>query len=148
MPGTHTKLVYHLIFSTKLRVPLIIPAIANELHRYLAGIVRGVGGSAIVVGGMPDHVHLLVQLKPTMVLADMMRLLKGNSSKWMNEQHRRTRKFGWQDGHAAFTVSESQISRVSKYIREQESHHRQTQFQEELRSLLRHHSVEFDERYL
>jgi REP element-mobilizing transposase RayT len=148
MPGTHTKLLYHIVFSTKLRVPSIKPAIAEELHRYIAGIVRGEGGAPIAIGGMPDHVHLLIQLTPIVALADIMRQLKANSSKWMNERHPRTRKFGWQDGYAAFTVSESRISRVSKYIREQESHHRQIPFREELRALLLRHGVEFEEQYL
>lgn len=148
MPGTHTKLLYHLVFSTKLRVPSITPTIADELHRYMAGIVRGEGGLAIAIGGVPDHVHLLAQLKPTSALADFMRLLKANSSKWMNERHKRARKFGWQDGYAAFTVSESQIPSVAKYIRSQEAHHRQIPFRDELRTLLQRHGVEFEERYL
>ncbi len=114
----------------------------------MGGIVRGEGGALLAIGGMPDHVHLLVQLKPTIALADMMRLLKGNSSKWMNERKTRTRKFGWQDGYAAFTVSESQIARVSRYIREQEQHHQRVAPRDELRELIKRHGVDFDERYL
>ncbi|MBI2825744.1 MAG: IS200/IS605 family transposase [Planctomycetia bacterium] len=148
MPGTHTNLLYHLVFSTKLRKPFITEAIREELYRYIGGIVRGEGGVLLEIGGMPDHVHLLARLMPTIALADLLRQLKANSSKWINEKHSRLRKFGWQDGYAAFTVSESQVARVSQYIRNQHQHHRTSDFKSELVALLRRHRVEFDERYL
>jgi REP element-mobilizing transposase RayT len=147
MPGTYTKLMYHLVFSTKKRLPLITGEIRGELFRYLHGIVRGEGGSVLAVNGMNDHVHLLVRWKPTVALADLLRKLKANSSKWANEKLR-YRKFGWQDGYSAFTVSQSQVQRVKNYIRNQEQHHRRSDFKRELIDLLERHEVEYDKRYL
>jgi REP-associated tyrosine transposase len=148
MPGTHTNLLYHLVFSTKRRIPLINSSLCEELYRYLGGIIRGEGGVSLQIGGMPDHVHLLVRLKPTIALSDLLRQLKANSSKWVNETRKPARKFGWQDGYAAFTVSESQVARVAKYLRDQEQHHQRADFASELVELLRRHGVEYDEQYL
>ncbi|MBI5760890.1 MAG: IS200/IS605 family transposase [Planctomycetales bacterium] len=148
MPGTHTNLLYHLVFSTKKRLPMITDAIEAELYKYLGGIVRGEGGILLEVGGMPDHVHLLVKLKPTIAVSDMLRLLKANSSKWVNEEKLKYRKFGWQDGYAAFTASQSQGDKVTKYIRNQKQHHRTRDFKTEFVALLERHEVEYEKRYL
>jgi putative transposase len=148
MPGTHTNLLYHVVFSTKLRVPIIAKPLDKDLYSYIGGIIRGEGGTSIEIGGMPDHVHLLVKLKQTISLADMMRLVKTNSSRWVNQSRKATAKFGWQDGYAAFTVGESQVTRVVEYIRNQAVHHRIVPFQDELRGLLKRHRVDFDEKYL
>jgi REP element-mobilizing transposase RayT len=129
-------------------MPLILPSFQSDLHGYLGGIVRDLGGIAIEVGGVADHVHLLVRLKPTLAIADALREIKAGSSKWVNEEKMKLRKFGWQDGYAAFTVSESQALRVRTYIQRQEQHHRRIDFQQEVRDLLRRHNIEFDERYL
>lgn len=148
MSRTFTKLMYHVVFSTKLRAPLIAPNVASELHPYLAAIVRGEDGEAIAIGGVADHVHLLVRLKPTHTLADLLRVLKANSSKWINDHGKVERKFAWQDGYAAFTVGESQVSTVVRYIKNQEHHHRRVSFHDELQSLLERHGVPFDDRDL
>jgi REP element-mobilizing transposase RayT len=148
MPGTHTNLLYHLVFSTKKRLPMITDAIEAELYKYKGGIVRGEGGILLEIGGMPDHIHLLVKLKPTIAISDMLRLLKANSSKWVNEEKLKYRKFGWQDGYAAFTVSRSQADKVTKYIRNQKQHHRKKDFKTEFVELLERHEVEYEKRYL
>ena len=148
MAGTYANLLYHLVFSTKNRHPWIAPDIEEELYCYMGGIVRGEGGSLLEVNGMPDHVHLLAKLKPSRAVSEILQHLKGNSSKWLNETKMRVRKFGWQDGYAAFTVSESRVEAVRRYIRNQKSHHRRTGFQDELLALLKKHGVEYDERYL
>ena len=148
MAGTYTNLLYHLVFSTKGRFPLVTRELRPELYAYVGGIVRGEGGVLIEIGGMPDHVHLLAKFKPTAALAEMLRLVKGSSSKWVNEEKFKTRKFGWQDGYGAFSVSESQVDAVREYIRTQESHHRGLSYQVEFRVLLDRHGVEYDERYL
>jgi len=148
MSGTYTNLLYHVVFSTKLRIPLITRTLRDELHRYIGGIIRGEGGVLLEVGGMPDHVHLLTKLAPTVSLPDVLRKVKANSSKWANAKSPTGRKFGWQDGYAAFSASESQVARVTQYIRDQERHHRGVEFKEELIKLLRRHRVEYDERYL
>ena len=107
MAGTYTKLFYHIVFSTKHRSELITPAIELELHKYIAGIVRGIDGSCVEINGMPDHVHLLAILPPKIALSDALREIKANSSKWVHETKPDLAKFGWQDGYAAFTVSKS-----------------------------------------
>ena len=148
MPGTYTNLLYHIVFSTKNRLPLISTAFRDELHRYVGGIVHGEGGILLAIGGVPDHLHLLVKFKPTITVSDMLRRIKANSSKWINEEKLRLRKFGWQDGYAAFSVSESQVPRIRSYIDGQEAHHLRIDFKQELLALLDRHKVHYDPRYL
>ena len=146
MPSTHTSLHYHLIFSTKQREPLIAKAWRDELHSYLGGIVKGLDGHPQGVGGINDHVHLLVSLKPTACLSDFMWELKKSSSAWAKES--KCRDFQWQEGYAAFTVSASAIKTVQQYIANQEEHHRVRSFREELVELLDKSGVAYDPRYL
>src|SRR5690348_3510465 len=108
MSGTYTNLLYHIVFSTKNRQPLIAETLRDDLHAYLGGIVREHLGIALNVGGMPDHVHILAKLKPKLAVSDVVRDIKAGSSKWVNENRRTNRKFGWQDGFTAFSVSQSQ----------------------------------------
>jgi REP element-mobilizing transposase RayT len=147
MASTHTSLHYHLIFSTKARAPAIEPNLRARIHSYLGGVIRGIEGVALDIGGTADHVHLLVGLKPTHTLADVLRILKGDSSKWIHEELGQ-RDFAWQEGYGAFTVSKSDVDAVRRYVRDQEEHHRKRSFQEEYRALLERHGIEFDERYL
>jgi len=140
---SYTNLLYHIVFATKDRAPLIPPEFGPRLYEYLAGTVRGLGGSALEINGVSDHVHLLVQLKPVMSLSDFMRDLKANSSAWARQQL--DGKFGWQARYGAFTVSQSQTDRVRQYISGQEKHHRKKSFEEEFRSLLKAHGIAFDE---
>ena len=148
MAGTFSNLLYHMVFSTKLRYPLIASSFEDELYRYIGGIVRGQGGIGLQVNGMPDHIHILAKLKPTPSVADMLRMIKSNSSKWANDEKMELRKFGWQQGYAVFSVSESQVDHVRDYIRRQKEHHKTMDFKTELRMLLDKHGVEYDERYL
>jgi REP element-mobilizing transposase RayT len=104
-------------------------------------------GIGLEVGGIADHVHLLVGLKTTHCLADVMRTLKGDSSRWMHDEMRMP-KFEWQEGYGAFTVSASNVAAVREYVRNQEQHHRKRSFQDEYREFLAKHEIEFDERYL
>jgi len=148
MSGTYTNLLYHIVFSTKNRYPLIGKSLRDDLHAYLGGIVREHLGIALMVGGMPDHIHILAKLKPKLAVSDVVRDIKAGSSKWVNDNKRGTRKFGWQDGFAAFSVSQSQSGRVRRYIAEQEQHHRQTDFKSELLTMLVKNQVEYDEETL
>jgi REP element-mobilizing transposase RayT len=148
MPGTYTKLFYHVVFSTKNRANFISTAIEEELYKYLAGVVRGIGGSCIAVNGMPDHVHLLTILPPKLALSDGLREIKSNSSKWLHDTKSELAKFAWQDGYAAFTVSKSAVDSVREYIRDQKLHHAKHDFKSELLALLAKHEVEFDDRYI
>jgi putative transposase len=146
MPSTHTALHYHLIFSTKNREPLISKEWRDRLHEYLGGTVRGLDGVPQGIGGVEDHVHLLVGLKPTHRLSDFMRELKKASSAWVVDTVRRS--FQWQEGYAAFTVTPSTRAAVQEYIANQEEHHRHISFREELIEALRKSGLEYDERYL
>lgn len=148
MGSTLTHLLYHVVFSTKGRVPNIVPEICDELYRYMGGIVKGEGGVLLEIGGMPDHIHLAIKLKPVHSLSRIMQKIKGNSSKWLNEQNRLPGRFSWQDGYGAFSVSESQISNVMQYIKEQRKHHQRLSFKDEIIEFLKCHRVEYDEHYL
>jgi REP element-mobilizing transposase RayT len=131
----------HLVFSTKDRRPIIATNIQPELWSYLAGICRNQGMAAIAINGMDDHAHILFHLPPTIALAEAVRLLKSNSSKWMNEHGRR---FAWQEGYGGFSVSISNTAAVAKYIRDQEKHHRKMTFEQEYRALLKKHGIDPD----
>jgi putative transposase len=148
MAGTYTNLLYHLVFSTKNRIPLISEALQSDLYEYIGGIIRGEGGTLLEIGGMPDHVHLLVKFKPAKSVSEMLNRIKAKSSKWVNDEKLKVRKFGWQDGYAAFSVSESQVDPVRQYIQGQEAHHMRQSYQDEIRALLARHGVEYEERYL
>jgi putative transposase len=148
MAGAYCNLLYHFLFSTKGRRPLISSAMKPRLHDYIGGIVRGEDGDLLEINSVTDHVHLLVRLHPTRAVADMLRLIKSNSSRWVNETYRRGPTFAWQEGYAAFTVSQSQVARIAAYIRGQEEHHRGHDFRRELVALLRRNGIAFDERYL
>lgn len=147
MPSTHTHLLYHLIFATKNREPLLSSDWRSQLHEYLGGTTRGLGGTPQGIGGVADHVHLLVGLKSTHCLADFMLELKKASSIWVRETAGLA-AFHWQEGYAAFTVSASAREAVQSYIDGQEEHHRVRTFREELIEYLRKSGVEYDERYL
>ena len=147
MPSTHLSLHYHLVFSTKERRNLIDPAWHNRLHAYLGGIVRSAGGVPEAIGGVGDHVHLLLGLRATHRLADLLRDLKSASSEWVHQEIRMA-TFSWQEGYGAFTVSASDLTSVARYVRGQEAHHRKKTFQEEYREMLTRSGVAFDERFL
>jgi putative transposase len=136
----------HLIFSTKDRRPLLRAEWRPDAHAYLGGIVRELGGTAIIVNGTDDHVHLLVEMPAKLSLSEMMRVIKANSSKWINGKH--ASGFAWQTGYAAFSVSRSQVPEVVRYIRNQEQHHRKMSFQEELVAFLKKHGISYDEKYI
>ena len=146
MGSTFSSLHYHLVFSTKERIPFIKAEWRPRVHSYLGGIIRGMNGVAEIVGGVADHVHLLVSLRPVHCLADVMRDMKKDSSTWVKENF--DDHFAWQEGYAAFTVSPSATNSVRNYIANQEAHHRKRSFVEELKELLEKSGVEYDERYL
>jgi REP element-mobilizing transposase RayT len=148
MPQSFTCLHYHLVFSTKHRLAQITVDLAGRLYAYLGGILRSEGGCLLAAGGMPDHVHLLVRLSKQTSIAEALRLLKANSSKWIHETFPDRRDFAWQTGYGAFAVSFSSLASVQRYIAYQAQHHRTVTFQQELVEFLRRHRLEFDERYL
>ena len=147
MASTYLSLHYHLVFSTKNREALIAPEWRARLHDYLGGTIRGLAGFPEGVGGVADHVHLLVGLKATHGLADVMRELKKASSTWVHEEIG-LRAFAWQEGYAAFTVSATSREAVRHYIANQEEHHRVKSFREELIEMLNKAGIEYDAKYL
>ena len=147
MPSTHTSLHYHLVFSTKDRLPLITKDWQDKLHAYLGGIVRNLSGVPVAVGGIEDHAHLLIGLKPTHCLADVLRDIESGSSEWAHDSLGK-KLFAWQPGYGAYTVSPSNLERVRHYILHQAEHHQSKSFQEEYVEMLQMGGVEYDERFL
>ncbi len=147
MPSSHLSLHYHLIFGTKNREPWIASAWRDRLHAYLGGVIREMDGVPEAVGGMAEHVHLLVGLKATHRLSDVLRDLKRASSEWVHVNIPLP-AFVWQEGYAAYTVSASSREDVAAYIARQEEHHRKRTFREEYIAFLRKSGAEFNERYL
>ena len=148
MSKSYTNLIYHIVFSTKDRQPLITTHHKERLYEYIGGTIRGLGGILLAINGMPDHVHVLAKLRPDKAVAAVLRDLKANSSGWMHDVFPDLRDFKWQRGYGAFTVSASQIERVAKYIAEQEIHHAKQTSRDEFVRLLTANDVEFDEEYL
>jgi REP element-mobilizing transposase RayT len=143
-----TNVLVHFIFSTRHRAPLITKEIEADLHAYLGGILRELGGAALCINGMPDHVHLLVRMPSTHSVADVARLAKTNSSRWTHEKWPQFRTFAWQAGYGTFSVSGSGQDAVRKYILHQPQHHTTRSFQEEFVVFLKKNHIEVDERYL
>jgi len=148
MATTFANLLYHIVFSTKDRRPSITAGIQENLYEYMGGILRGEGGILLEIGGVSDHVHLLVKLKTDISVSETLKKIKGKSSKWLNERSGATDRFEWQAGYGAFSVSASVAGKVRTYIRNQEEHHRRVSFKDELISLLERHGIDYDERYL
>jgi REP element-mobilizing transposase RayT len=148
MASTLTNLLYHIVFSTIHREPIITAPIRSDLYAYMGGIVRGEGGVLLEIGGMPDHVHLVTRFKSEPSVATMLKKIKSKSSQWLNDKPNRPGRFQWQTGYGAFTVSVSQLDVVRAYVQNQEQHHRRKTFQDEFRVLLDKHGIEYDERYI
>ena len=148
MADSYTNLLYHIIFSTKHRRPLITPEYEIRLYDYIGGTVRGVGGICLELNGVPDHLHLLAKLRPDYALSEVLRKLKANASGWMHDVFPTLKHFTWQRGYAAFTVSQSNVEEVRRYISRQKQHHRKISSRDELIQFLKSNRVEFDERYV
>jgi putative transposase len=148
MAHTFTNILIHAVFSTSGRSSLLSDAIRPDVHAYLGGILRELHAVPIAIGGTADHVHLLTRLPADLAVADCMRIVKTNSSRWMKERWPELRAFAWQRGYGAFAASESRRLAVVRYIENQTEHHRRISFQEEFLKLLKSHGVDFDARYI
>jgi REP element-mobilizing transposase RayT len=148
MPQSYTNLLYHIVFATKDRRPLITTAQQQRLYEYLGGTIRNLGGISLAINGTEDHIHLLAKLKADKALADVLRELKANASGWMNDVFPEVREFSCQRGYGAFTVGASQVDQVRDYIARQKEHHQKRSFRDEFIEFLRENNVEFDERYV
>jgi putative transposase len=146
MAHTYVSDLVHCVFSTKERRKLIRPEIQSDLWSFIGGIARKNGFKALIVGGTEDHVHILLSLPAVMPLAKAVQLLKGASSPWMNETHRKG--FSWQEGYGAFTVGVSQRSHTIDYIKRQAEHHRKHSFEEEFVAFLKKHAIDYDPKYV
>lgn len=148
MSQSLVKNLVHLVYSTKHRQPWLPDDVQAPLFAYLAGIFKQWDSPALVIGGVEDHVHALFSLSRNHALKKIVEEVKKGSSKWMKSNGTKNRNFHWQNGYAAFSVSESSAAEVRRYIENQREHHRRMTFQDELRALLTRHGVEFDERYV
>ncbi len=148
MANTFTSLHYHVIFSTKNREPRIHQDNEQRVWSYLGGIARENDMKALLVGGIENHVHLLIGIPASLSVSQALQLVKGGSSGWMKETFPALSGFAWQDGYAAFTVSKSQIPEIEQYIRNQREHHRLKSFEEEYRAFLNKHEIDYNEEYL
>jgi len=148
MSHTYSQLYYHLVWSTNEREPIIHDSFKESLYEYLRGGIQQEGGLLLKMGGVADHVHLLVALEPHCSLAKFVQNIKISSSKWVSKNIPKCHNGFWQKGYGAFSVSSSQKLKVAKYIENQEYHHAKHSFKDEFLMLLRNHNVPFDEKYL
>ncbi len=148
MPQSFISMNCHVIFSTKNREPLLTPEVATRLYEYIGGTACETGNRLLAAGGMPDHVHLVVSLGKQEAVADTVRDIKSNASRWIHETFAKLRGFVWQTGYGAFSVSLSNVDDVKRYIANQQEHHRVRTFKEEFIAFLKRHNIEYDERYI
>jgi putative transposase len=148
MPQSLSSILIHLIFSTKNREPLIGPAIEKELHPYLATILRSLKSPSLSIGGTADHVHVLFSLGRTIRVADLVEEVKTDSSKWIKTKGSDFKDFHWQRGYGAFSIGQSQVVTVKRYIARQKIHHQRVTFQDEYRKFLKSYGIDYDEQYV
>ena len=148
MPSTHHGLLIHVVFSTKQRFKLLKPEWRDELFAIIGGITHEHKSVLLKAGGVEDHIHLLLKTHPAYAISDTVKLIKGNSSRWINEGKRINARFEWQRGYGAFSVSESNSEAVKNYIANQEAHHQQRSFENEYFELLKRHRIQFDPKYV
>ena len=148
MPQSLSQVILHLIFSTKNRAPWLDTDVRPRMHAYLATICRDLDAEAFRVGGVADHVHLVVTLPRPLSQSALVEEIKKLSSKWITGLDPKYRQFYWQRGYGAFSLGRSQLDAVVKYVSEQEEHHRKVTFQDEFRRVLKKYGVPFDERYV
>jgi REP element-mobilizing transposase RayT len=148
MPQSLSSILVHLVFSTKNREPFIRPAIEPELHPYLASIFRALKSPSLAIDGTADHIHMLFSLGRVITIADLVEELKTESSKWIKTKGREFKNFHWQAGYGAFSIGQSNVEALKRYIRGQKKHHRRVTFEDEYRQFLKRYQVEYDERYV
>jgi REP element-mobilizing transposase RayT len=148
MANTYTQIHIHAVFAVKGRESLISFKWKDELYKYISGIVSNCGHKLLAVGGMPDHIHLLIGLRPVQSLSDLMQDIKGSSSKWINENRFVTGRFSWQEGYGAFSYKKGDLPGVMNYIYNQEIHHGGRSLCEEYKILLDEFGVDYDERFV
>lgn len=148
MANTFSQIYIHVIFSVKRWEYLISNQWKEELYKYITGIIRNKNQKLLIINGMPDHLHLLIGLKPDKSLSDLVRDIKNNSSNFINEKGFVKGKFSWQEGFGAFSYSDSQLNKIINYIKNQELHHQKKSFKEEYIEILKKFKIDYNEKYL
>ena len=148
MANTYTQIHLQFVFTVKYRDGLIHSSFKDELYKYITGIIKNHNHKLLAINGMPDHVHILVGMRPTQSVSDLMQDIKGSSSKWINEKRFLKVKFEWQEGYGAFSYAKSQVNTVVNYIKNQEQHHAVRSFNQEYLEFLAEFEVAYDERYI
>lgn len=148
MANTYTQIHIQFVFAVKNRQSLIHKEWKEQLNKYITGIVSNQGHKLLAINGMSDHIHLFIGMRPTQSMSDLIQDIKGDSSKWINQNGFVKGKFEWQSGYGAFSYSRSHISNVIKYIENQEEHHKKLTFREEYIKMLKAFEIEFDEKYI
>lgn len=148
MPQSLSAILIHLVFSTKNREPFITPAIEPELHPYMASIFRALKSPSLTIEGTADHLHILFSLGRVMRVADLVEEVKTESSKWIKTKGPEFRRFHWQNGYGAFSIGQSGVAALKRYIHDQKQHHKRVTFQDEYRKFLKRYQIEYDERYV
>ncbi|OBX24580.1 REP element-mobilizing transposase RayT [Gelidibacter algens] len=148
MANTYTKIHIQAVFAVRNRQSLISAIWKDELYKYMTGIIQNHDHKVLQINGMPDHIHILFGMRPTQSLSDLIKQLKQDSSKWINQKDFVNGKFSWQAGYGAFSYSKNDIPEVTNYIKNQEEHHKSKSFNEEYLDLLKDFEIAFDERYL
>jgi REP element-mobilizing transposase RayT len=148
MANTFTQIYVQIVFSVKGRQNLIHKKWREELYKYICGIVTAKNQKVYAIGGVEDHIHILISIRPNISISDLVRDIKANSSKWINDRQFDLQNFQWQEGFGAFSYSQSQLDNVITYINNQEKHHQKRSFKNEYISLLEKFNVQYDEKYL
>jgi len=148
MANTYTRIYIHIVFTVKGRQNLIEKKWKDDLYKYICGIVNGKEQKVYAIGGIADHIHILISIKPDIAISDLVRDIKANSSKWINEKRMVKGKFHWQEGFGAFSSTQSQLDTIIAYINNQENHHQKKTFKDEYFDFLQKFNIEYDEKYL
>ena len=148
MANTYTQIHIQFVFAVKYRKSLIDKSWKDELHKYITGIISNKEHKLIQINSMPDHIHIFIGMRPNESISDLMKVVKGESTKWINESKLKNKNFSWQEGFGAFSYSKSQVDSVVKYIQNQETHHKKKSFLEEYRAFLNAFEIEWDEKYI
>ncbi len=148
MANTYTQIHIQAVFVVQNRESLIHEKWETDLYRYISGIVKNQGHKLLQINGMPDHIHILLGMRPIQSLSDLMKKIKGDSSKWINQSKIDHGRFSWQEGYGAFSYAKSQVPNVIRYIKDQKLHHQKKTFKEEYLTLLNEFDIDYDERYI
>jgi len=148
MANTYTQIHIQCVMAVKYRASLIQPDWKDQLQKYITGIIQNYGHKMLAINNMPDHLHMFFGFRPNQLLSDLMRIVKSESSGWINDKQFTPAVFNWQEGYGAFSYSRSQVPRVVEYVMNQEEHHRHKTFLEEYEQFLKQFEVDYDERYI